>query len=73
MLLVPMVLLKSANTPFAVFKTPSVLLKSARAPVAVFRLPVLARSVPAPTAVLSRLVAFLVSENRPGQYCRYQW
>jgi hypothetical protein len=52
------VLLESANAPVAVLEGPVVLLKSAPMPVTVFPSAVLARSVPAPMAVLK-----LVSED----------
>jgi hypothetical protein len=49
----------------AVLKAPVVLLKSAAAPVAVLLSAVLARSVPAPMAVLKLLLALLLSEEKP--------
>jgi hypothetical protein len=55
----------SVLTPFAVFPVPVVLLKSAAAPVAVLLSAVLARSVPAPTAVLNAPVVLLLRERNP--------
>ena len=68
----PVVLLKRANAPVAVFCLPVVLFKSAAAPVAVFSTPApelgsptLARSAPAPTAVLNWPSVSLLSDKKP--------
>jgi hypothetical protein len=63
MLLMPVVLLASANDPFAVLPKPLVLLKSAAAPVAVFPSAVLNKSVPAPTPVFKSPVLTVASES----------
>jgi len=67
----PVVLLKSASKPTAVFWTPVVLLKSANAPLAVFWLPVvLLKSAPAPVAVFSPAV---LARSAPAPRAVFNW
>src|SRR5205814_9386742 len=64
-LLLPMVLEKSANAPSAVFPMPVLLNKSAPAPVAVFSSAVFRASAPAPMPVLKLAVLALLSDSQP--------
>src|SRR2546430_17720814 len=62
----PVVLLKSAAAPVAVFRNPVVLLESAESPVTVFALPVvLLKSANAPVAVLESPVVLFKSAPAP--------
>ena len=56
----PCSVVKKANTPLAVLFAPVVLFKAPSAPVAV-----LAKSVPAPTAVLKLPILLLLIEKQP--------